>query len=91
MSLLTGVELSLLLRQHLHLFCTKGILSLPKGIFTAVPLSLLLNNLSIDGDVEKEQENEWEDAMDEEIEVDEIYFDIKVVESEGCWCNLLNL
>ena len=29
--------------------------------------------------------------MDEEIEVDEIYFDIKMVESEGCWCNPLNL
>ena len=66
-------------------------MSLGKGNSTVVPLSILLTNLSIDGHVEDDQENEWEDAMDEEIEVDEIYFDIKVVESEGCWCNLLNL
>ena len=54
-------------------------MSLGKGNSTVVPLSILLTNLSIDGHVEDDQENEWEDAMDEEIEVDEIYLDIKVV------------
>ena len=39
-------------------------------------------NLSVNGDVEKDEENEGEDTVDEEVEVDEIQLDIEGIDSK---------
>ena len=39
-------------------------------------------NLSVNGDVKKDEEDEGEDAMDEEVEVDEIQLDIEGIDSK---------
>ena len=51
----------------------------------------MARDLSVDGDVEEDQEDEGNDAVDKQVEVDEIYLDVERVQSQRCWCNLLNL
>jgi hypothetical protein len=51
----------------------------------------ILSDLSVDGDIEKNQEDEGEDAVDKKVEVNEINLDVERVKSQRCWGNLLNL
>ena len=48
-------------------------------------------NLTINGDIEVDEEYKRKDTMDEEVEVDEINFDVEGVQSQRCWNNLFNL
>ena len=48
-------------------------------------------NLSVNGDVEKDEENEGEDTVDEEVEVDEIQLDIQGIDSKRSRSNIFYL
>ena len=48
-------------------------------------------NLSVNRDIQKDEEDEGDDAMDEEIQIDEIHFYVEWMDSERCRGNLLNL
>ena len=48
-------------------------------------------NLSVDADVEEDKEDEGDDAVDEEVEIDQVNLDIEGVKSEGGWPNIFNL
>ena len=50
-----------------------------------------ITNLSINRDIEVDEEYKRKDTMDEEVEVDEINFDVERVQSQRCWNYLLNL
>ena len=45
---------------------------------------------SINADIEDNEEEEWYDAMSEEVEVDEVHLDVERVESEGSGAYPLN-
>ena len=47
--------------------------------------------LSIDGDLEDNQEDKRNDAVDKKVEVNEINLDVERVQSQRCWCYLINL
>ena len=66
--------------------------------FHFAPISLALlyfslhsYNLSVNGDVEKDEENEGEDTVDKEVEVDEIQFDIEGIDSKRSRSNAFYL
>ena len=48
-------------------------------------------NLSVNGDVEKDEENEGEDTVDEEVEVDEIQLDVQGIDSKRSRSNIFYL
>ena len=50
-----------------------------------------MTNLSINADIENNEEEKRYDTMSEEVEVDEIDLDIERVKSEGSGAYLLNL
>ena len=48
-------------------------------------------NLFVDADVEEHKEEEGDDAVDEEVEIDQVNLDIEGVNSEGGWPDFFNL
>ena len=48
-------------------------------------------NLSVNGDVEKDEKNEGEDTVDEEVEVDKIQDDIQGIDSKRSRSNIFYL
>ena len=52
---------------------------------------LISSDLSVDGDVEDNQEDEGDNAVDEKVKVNEIDLDVERVKSQRCWGYLLNL
>ena len=48
-------------------------------------------NLSVNGDVEKDEENEGEDTVDEEVEIDEIQLDVQGIDSKRSRSNIFYL
>ena len=55
------------------------------GSYTKSPFEVIAHscNLSVDGDIEEDEEDEGDDSMDEEVWVDQVDLDVEGVQAQG--------